>query len=241
MDGYYLYLKHITERLESVAALSGSNEMCYFAKDIPFFHLIPYPELALFRLFVWSQMSTKDDISYDEFLESVDKKILMDYYHRILLSYKSIPSKEIWVKDTVDITLRLIEYYYELNMFKSSGTCIQLCDQLLQMINNVEEWAETGTKGDKSNISYKMYLSLISLDNSFIVTKWGNTVSATINLFVINGVTTSDKSFCTETEKRFYGIVERSLYISKSTKLERFKFFQEMRAKINDLIKRLEN
>ncbi|MDR2920082.1 MAG: hypothetical protein LBV72_12040 [Tannerella sp.] len=241
MDEYYLYLKYITERLESVAALSGSKEMCYFAKDIPFFHLIPYPELALFRLFVWNQMSIKSDVSYDEFLDNVDKKNLMDYYHRIFRSYKRIPSREIWVKETVDITLRLIEYYYELNMFKSSGTCILLCDQLLQMVNNIEEWAETGAKGNNSNISYKMYLSLVSLDNSFIVTKWGNTVSATINLFVINGVTTSDKSFCTETEKRFNGIVERSLYISKSSKLERFKFFKEMRTKISDLMKRLEN
>ncbi|MDR2920083.1 MAG: hypothetical protein LBV72_12045 [Tannerella sp.] len=241
LDEYYLYTKDVTERLELISTLSGPKEMYYLAREIPFFHLTPYPELALFRVFVCYQMNSKNDVSYDEFLDGIDRKKIMDYYHRMLLSYNKIPSKEIWVRDTADATLQLLEYYYELNMFRTPDTCLLLCNQLLQMINNIEKWAETGSKGDKSNISYKMYLSLICLENSFMMTKWGDITSTTINVFVINGVTTSNESFCTKAEKWFNGIVERSLYISKSSKLERFKFFQEIRTKIRDLVKKIKN
>ncbi len=239
MNNYYSYVKQISERLEIVAS-SKTKEIYYVAEDIPIFHIMPYAELMLFKVYVWHQTNLKNDISFDEFIQNLNQKELSNYYHSITRSYAKIPSNEVWAKDTIESTLYLFEYYYDLNRFNDKNTCILLCNQLLQVIDNIEQWAEMGKKGCNSDTPFKMYFSFIDPENSFMMTKREGASTATINLFIINGVTTSNESFCVEAEKWINGIVEKSLSLSGSAKRERFRFFQSMRTKITELIEKIE-
>ncbi len=240
LEEYYLYVKSVAEKMETIAS-SKSKEIYFLAENIPSFHLMMYPELVLFKVFVWHHMGSDNNLSYDDFIETIDKELLMGYYDRMVQSYEKIPSKEVWVKGTIGSILYLLEYYYDLNKFKSPETCILLCNQLLQLIDHVEQWAEKGNKGNGGDTPYSLYFSSIHPENSFMITKRDDIRSATVNIFVINRITTTNESFCIESEKWMNGIIEKSLNFSGSAKRERFMFFQSMRDRITDLMKKFEN
>ncbi len=239
INNYFSHIKQVSERFEILAS-SKTKEIYYIAEDIPFFHVMPFAELMLFKVYVWYQMCSKENISFDKFITYPYQKELSEYHQIIGKSYERVSSNEVWVKNTIDTTLHLLEYYYDLNKFEDKNIAVLLCKQLLQVLENVERWAETEQKGNNNDASFKMHYSLIEPENSLMIIKWDGITSAIINIFIINGMSTHNSFFCMETEKWISGIIEKSLVLSGSAERERFLFFQSMRKKVIDLIGKLE-
>ena len=234
LNNYRIYIKQFAE---SVQALSNAQrkEIYYTAEDIPIFHFLPFNELTFFKIFVWFSAVSDYDITYEKFIQQIEKKEeLFGCYNKMLDNYYKIPSTEIWTATTIDPILRLLDYYDDMGAFENKETPIILCNQLLQMADRVMKWTETGKKEDSAD--FKLYLSATNPENSFMILKNENFTSTTIKLFTINSIITSNPSFCDETEKWVKNTISKSTLLSGASARERFKFFQTMKTKIENLM-----
>ncbi len=238
---YYHYMVQFTQNIENLAK-AESKEILFTAEDIPVFHFMPYPELIFFKLYAWYQTICNLPISYDQFVVNLgEKDKLLGCYKKMTVSYSHIPSTEIWTYNTIDPVLRLLEYYYDLESFENKEMPKLLCSQLLEMIDTVSQWTEMKKKGPKSNSDFNLYLSPVNPENSFMISKCNGMSIATIKLFTINSLATTDQSFCSETEKWINNTISKSTFLSGASARERFRFFQQLRNRINNLAEKFES
>lgn len=238
LNNYRIYIKQFTQ---SVNALSNAKEkvIYYTAEDIPIFHFLSFRELTFFKVYVWYNAVSNDEITYEKFVQQIEnKKELFECYDKMFKSYTQIPSIEIWTASTITPILRLLDYYYDIGAFEKKETPVFLCNQLLQMTDKIIKWTETGKKENIAD--FKLYLSETNPENSFMILKNEGITSTTIKLFTINSIITSNVSFCEETEKWVNNTISKSTLLSGASARERFKFFQTIKTQIGNLMERFE-
>jgi hypothetical protein len=235
MDNYYLYMQHLATLMESNAK-AKEKEIYFMAVDIPLPHFTPHMELALFKIYTWFQSVNKLTVSYEKFCEMLDLPLLKNIYAKITNAYLQIPSTEIWTNNTIDPIIHLLDYYPDLNCFESKDSFTLICSQLLQLIENLEILAGQEKKEYKGKDSfYRMYLSPIAIMNDFMITKRDGVNVTTIKLYTINGMFTSDTTFCSEVEKWMHNSISKSLSLSGNATRERFQFFRKLKDRISYL------
>ena len=89
-------------------------------------------------------------------------------------------------------------------------------------------------------VFFRMYLSPVDIMNDFMITKHNGINVTSIKLYTINGIFTSNEYFCSEVEKWMKDTITKSVYLSGDSARERFKFFQEIKNKISNLLERFE-
>ena len=57
-------------------------------------------------------------------------------------TYLKIPSTEIWTDETIQTTIKQIEYYFESGAFKEKEDAIQVLLELKKMMQAIHEYAE---------------------------------------------------------------------------------------------------
>ena len=122
--------------------------------------------------------------------------------------------------------------------FSDESIPLLLCKQLLELMNKLQEWTETGTKDSKGD--FKFYLSDIQ-SSTFVLLKAASYTDCFVKLFSNNGLRISDEKFCQETENWLRNLAVRATLISVSSEKERFKFFRSQKQKVEDLMETLMN
>jgi hypothetical protein len=240
MDNYYTYMDNLSTLIESVSK-SKEKEMYFMALDIPLPHFTPFLELTFFKIYTWFQSVNDLQITYDKFVENLDKDRLLVYYNKIRDSYKQVPSTEVWTNNTIEPILRLLDYYADMNCFSKKETLYLICHQLLQLINELENMTKSESKEYASKESFfRLYLSPVDIMNDFMITKRDGINVTSIKLYTINGIFTSNDYFCSEVEKWMKDTITKSLFLSGASAKERFKFFQHLKNKVNNLLDKFE-
>ena len=112
---YLTFVKNSSDSLERTKS-SPQGEIMLSAVDVPIFHILPYRELALFKLFSWSKIVYGYKADYDTFVKETEtgeyNKSLEGYYQKIMINYQLIPSTEIWTDFTTDAIIKLLNYHY---------------------------------------------------------------------------------------------------------------------------------
>ena len=235
MDDYLIFIRNMSNNIESFRLVS-EREIFMTTVDLPLFNLFSYKELTLFKMFSWNKTVYGYRDNYDTFLrEKESLEQLNKTFEKIINNYLFIPSSEIWTSNTIDPIIRLLRYHLEMNHFEDKTMPLFLCDQLLDLFNTVEKWAEKGTKEQKE-IPYHLYISETDIANTFILFKSPEKSSCLIRLYTINGLTITDEHFCKETEQWLRNSAKQSTLISVASEKERFKFFHFQRQKIKSLI-----
>ena len=238
LNNYRVYIKQFAGSVQALAN-AQNKEMYYTAEDIPIFHFLPFNELTFFKVYVWYNAMSNNDITYDRFvMQMTNKEELFECYDKMYNSYSNIPSTEIWTVQTIDPILRLLDYYFDIGAFDNKNTAPTLCNQLLLMIDNMMKWTETGKKNNKAD--FKLYMSETNPENSFMLLKTENVTSATIKLFTINSIITTNTSFCEETKNWIKNIIAKSTLLSGASARERIRFFQTMKTKVINTMERFE-
>lgn len=238
LNNYRVYIKQFTEAVHALTN-AKEKEIYYTAEDIPIFHFLPFHELTFFKVYIWYNAVSYDDMTYEKFVREIgNKEGLFECYDKMYKSYTKVPSTEIWTANSISPILCLIEYYYDMGAFENTDTAIILCNQLLLMTDNLMKWTDTGQKEDTAD--FKLYLSETHPENSFMILKNEGVTSATIKLFTINSIITTNPSFCEETEKWIKNTITKSTLLSGASARERFRFFQTMKTKISNLMERFE-
>jgi len=234
---FLLYAQNLNAFLERFRIGVGS-EIVLTAADIPAFNYLFYKELTFFQLFSWNKSVCSFPSNYEEFIKELNSDELLKCFDKIVTNYRLIPSSEIWTTSTINSFLKLLHYHIEMRHFNDRKIPLLLCEQFLDLINTLKNWAETGIKGPEGT-AFKLYISEIDIGNTFILLKNVETISCFIRLFAFNGLNFTDKYFCRVVEDWLRNSIKRSTLISGSSEKERYIFFDDQQQKIENLIKKI--
>lgn len=244
------YLEHIEENLHLIHQ-AEQKEVVYMANEIPLFHLMHAPELASFKLFFWQ----KTILDFSNF--KARKFKLYEFDERVnQLSrsirdlYISIPSVEIYHSETIDTTLKQIEYYVEAGYFTDRAEAIVLLQKVSEVFQHIQEQCELGYKFKKRSPktlksepvrggSYTVfYNEVLHMDNVILV-KMDERYLSFLTSNGLNSLLTKSEVFYKEYSQALKVLQGKSTIISGSSEKERNKVFMGYEAKIARAIERL--
>lgn len=232
------HLAYILQQLQMLASHPNCR-MYYLAKDVPVFHYFQFGELAAFKFYAWLKTLMRNNT------HSNKKFILADAVNdqwqqlsqQIVETYASIPAEEIWSAETINSTIRQIEYCREAMLFDSEDTVQLLYGQLLQMLDHIEAQAAAGHKflpgqTAATNGAFQLYYNGALLGDNTILMQLGDARKVFLNHGILNYINTGDDNFCNYTFASLQNIIQKSSLISKVGEKERNKFFNAMRQQI---------
>lgn len=227
---YLLYLQRVAQSIELLKE-GRNSEIILSAIDIPVFHFLPYTELTLFKLFAWNNTVYNQGGYFEDFLEEFLSPDLTTCYHKMADDYSLVPSTELWTVNTIDTVIRLIDFYFETGYFRDRETPTFLCNQVIQLVDNLKVWVERGYKKTPS-VTYSFYVSDTDLENNFVLLKKDSQLTCLLKLFTINSLTTKDECFCKETYHWLETSKKRSVLLTGASERDRFRYFNALQQKI---------
>jgi hypothetical protein len=237
------YLQDMLMQATTIRNAVKRKMIYYEAKDFPPFHYFQFPQLASFKFFFWMRTI----LSYPSYnklcFEDIDlKDPLLKIGTAIIRTYNEIPSVELWSIETINSTVRQIEYYRDTGVFRTRESMQEVTDQLFAMLEHVKEEAECGEKlllGQKptGNKNYQLFFNEVYLGHNSIMTECDDIDSVFINHGVLNYMMTRDKGFCAQTRKYFENTMKKSSLVSSVSEKERNRFFNILFAEAGKLRK----
>lgn len=233
------WIESLLEQLQLVNSYKEKH-VYFLLKDIPPYVHFLIPELVRFKIFLWmksildykSLRGVKFDLQdprYNKF-DAIAKKIT-DLYTRI-------PMTEIWNAESIDSTLRQINFYKEAGSFKNPADIKLLYLKVEDLVNHLEKQAELGLKfhvgqePTSSSAEYRLYVNELILGDNTVFAKLDNSRITFLNYGVLQIVYTMDDRFNNAMGDNFDNLVKKSMMISQSGEKERFRFFNKLREKI---------
>ena len=236
---FELYLKAVIQDLLYMNSFEEKT-LYYLNKDVPIFHHFSFPQLAAFKCFFWRRSIVHDPVF------SGQKFSLQNHVHqfeeaskKITDLYATIPSVEIWNSESINSTIRQIEYYRDTQVFQNKEDIKIVYESLLKAIERIELLAEMGCKQKVSNgtsreASYQVYVNEFILGDNTIMVHLNGKKLVYINHAVHNYMLTQDEGFCEFTNDHFINIIKKSTPVSAVNEKERKKFFHRNKEKINN-------
>jgi hypothetical protein len=241
--GIEMYLEHLLNQLNYFNSFE-QRELYYISKDIFIFHCFGFHELTVFKIFFWMKtvlqypMEGKDI----QVLETVREKVFM-LTKKMIEAYTKLPSLEIWNDNSIDATIRQIDYYRQSKILPSDQFALDIYKNLYEMIEHVERQAEAGckfainSKPTPASATYKFYVNEFMLGDNCNLAILNNTKVVYINHSVLNIIMTKDPVFTEYTYQHAQNLIRRSTLMSYVGEKERRKFFNGLREKIESRIK----
>lgn len=209
-------------------------------KDIPPFVHFQVPELAIFKFYFWM----KSILLYDSMKGvkfNMEDERLVKYLSRgneIIELYNNVNVTEIWNLESVNSSIRQINFYHEAGLIKDKATTGLLYEKLEGLINHIEYQAETGLKfgigktPSNNSSRYRLFVNeLILGDNTYLAELNGSRM-VFLNHSVLYFVATSDEKFTGVIADNLQNLERKSTMISTVGEKERTLFFNSIRKKI---------
>jgi BetR domain len=243
--GFEMYLEHLLNQLNYFNSFEH-REFYYLSKDLFIFHHFGFHELTVFKFFFWMKtilqypFAGRDMIELDSIRESVFK-----IASKISDAYNKIPSVEIWNEESVNATIMQIDYYRQSKFFPSDEYAINVYKSLLDMINHVEREVEAGCKfavngkPSAASVSYKFYVNEFILGDNCSLAILNNTKVVYLNHSGLNIIMTKDPVFAEYNYQYFQNIMRKSTLMSNAGEKDRTRFFNSMREKVENKMKRI--
>jgi hypothetical protein len=241
--GFDMYLDHLYAQLNYFNSFEH-KDFYYLSKDIFLIHTFGFHELTVFKIFFWMKtilnypFNGKDLFVLDSLRESVYK-----IASKVSEAYNKLPSTEIWNIESINATIRQIDYYKQSRLFPSDQDALNVFKSLLAMINHIELQAEAGYKfavNGKPNASsspYKLHVNEFLLLDNMCMSVLNDTKVVYINHTVLNIIMTKDPVFTEYTFQHIQNLMRRSTLISHVGEKERTKFFNTLREKVESRIR----
>jgi hypothetical protein len=232
------WLKETLTQLQYMATFEKKH-LYYLNKDVPFFSHFQIPELAAFKFFCWM----KSILHYDQYRGkkfSLSERIapFEDMGKKIVHYYNLIPTTEIWEYESINATIRQIEFYYASDIFESREDALLMYEKMEELVNHYELQAELGKKfnigemPDEDSVDFMMYNNELVVGDNSVLVEVGNMKIAFLNHSVINYLSTRDERFTTYIYESIRNLIQKSTQISKTGEKDRSRFFNRLREKI---------
>lgn len=235
---YEQWQENVLKQLTFVNSFTHKH-LYYLAKDIPFMLQFMVPELSAFKSFLWRR-----SILHYENMKGIKfslKEVVPEYQemgNKIVQMYLQIPTTEIWNIESINSTIRQIEFYRESNMFATEDDVKQVYAALLKLINHLELQAEYGFKFKVGGspvagaAAYNLFWNdLVTADNTLFIELDLRRMTF-LNHSVINFISTTDVKFNAFMNDTIQNLIKRSTQLSKVGEKERYRFFNRLRDKM---------
>lgn len=211
----------------------------YLAKDIPLMQQFLIPELTAFKSFFWR----KSILHYESLRGKKFSLQDIDPYHLELAGkmeavYNQLPSTDIWNIESINSTIRQIEFYRAADAFETTNDLQQLYASVLRLIDHIERQAEVGRKftvgGEPKPeaAAFHLFNNELILGDNTVMAVLNNSKITFLNHSVINFVGTQDERFNLYMFDAFQNLIKRSTQLSAVGEKERTRFFIRIREKI---------
>jgi len=236
----FKYDEYLSNIVQQVKYMNGFKQksMTYLAKDIPIFHHYHFREIAAFKYYFWM----KNILQHPDF---ATKKFRLDDYpdeywelgQKALNYYNQLDSEELWNIESINSTLRQIDYYYDSNIFSNADEIYALYDAAEKLISHLELQATEGLKYSTTDLKtplgkYQMYFNeILILEGNILVTLDGTKTAFLIHN-VLNFLLTNDVRFCDNMYEHIQNLKRKSTLISTVSERERSRFFKYLRQRI---------
>jgi hypothetical protein len=215
------------------------RQMYFLAKDLPLLQQFLSPELICFKSFFWR----KSILHYDELKGKKFSLNDIDPKHtalgiKIIEAYNQIPSTDIWNIESINSTIRQIEFYRDAHAFESKDDITKLYQGVLKLIDHIERQADHGVKfpmdGKPANNSttYTLFNNELILGDNTVMAELNNLKITFLNHSVINFVGTQDERFNAHMFDNFQNLIKKSTQLSRVGEKERTRFFNRIRDKV---------
>lgn len=232
------WMENVLKQLTLINSFKEKH-LYYLAKDLPIMNQFMSPELLAFKSYLWRR-----SILHYESLKGTKfslKEMVPEHIElgkKIEKVYTQIPTTEIWNLESINSTIRQIEFYREANMFESEEDVRKIYQAVLKVVNHLEQQAEAGVKfpfgsaPDPGAAPFNLlWNDLVLGDNTVMFEMDGRRITM-LNHSVINFISTTDERFNAYIQDMLQTLVKRSTQLSKVGEKERYRFFNRIRDKM---------
>lgn len=220
----------------------SNKHMIYLAKDIPLFAQFLVPEVTAFKSFLWR----KSILHYSELkgvkfsLDKIEEKYV-ELGKKMAEVYNQIPATDIWNIESINSTIRQIEYYRDAGVFEKESDVTRLYDSVLRLIDHLEKQAELGVKfavggtPKPDAAAFHMYNNELILGDNTVLVELDDKKITYLTHSAINFIYTTDERFNEHMYNALQNIIKKSSHLSEVGEKERVRFFNKIRSKITSV------
>ncbi|HTE30603.1 MAG TPA: helix-turn-helix domain-containing protein [Chryseolinea sp.] len=229
------YLENMHAQFQYVNQLE-SKHLYYLMKDIPPFVHFQVEELATFKFFFWMK-----SLMHFESLKGVKFDFQDPRYaayrvisRKIIQLYNQVPTTEIWNIESINSTLRQIDFYRRVGAFKSKDDTALLYTKFSELMSHMERQADLGIKfniGEEpamDGAEYHLYVNELILGDNTVMLQAGDTLTTFLNHSVLYFISTRNEQFNRAMFNNLKNLLKRSTMISKTGEKERAGFFNRV-------------
>jgi hypothetical protein len=240
--GIESYLEHLLQLVNDFNSFEH-RELWYNGKDLFIFHCFGFPDLTVFKILFWMKSILQYPIEGKEIATLGARESISKITAKMSEAFNKLPLTEIWHDDSVNATLRQVDYYRQSRIFPSEEYALNVYREMLEMVDHIEKQAEAGCKfpvGGKPNASsvpYRFYYNEFILGDNCNLALLNNSKTVYINHSVLSIIGTKDPVFTEYIFNHLQNIMRKSTLMSQVGEKERRKYFNSLREKIESRIK----
>jgi len=232
------YLQGVLQQVKYMNSFK-EKKMYYLCKDIPLFHHFHLKEIAAFKHFFWMKTILQSpDFAKKKFRFDDYSSEYFELGKKSLECYNGLNSVELWNIESINSSIRQIEFHHESGVFESDEDVYILYEALERLVSHLEQQAATGNKFDISDPSkiypgsYQMYFNEVILGDNSILAVLDGTKTAFLVHNVVNIIYTRDVRFTENAYEHIQNLMRKSTLISSVSERERARFFKYLRNRI---------
>jgi hypothetical protein len=237
-SGFEKWIENVLKQLTFVNSFTHKH-LYYLAKDVPIMDQFMVPDLMAFKSFLWRRSILQyENMKGMKFSIKEANPEHLEMGKKIEEAYIKIPTTEIWNLESINSTIRQIEFYKEADMFETEEDVRKVYLALLTLIDHLEQQAERGVKfkvGESplaGAAAYNLFWNdLVTADNTVLAELDIRKVTF-LNHSVLNIISTTDIRFNTFIHDNMQNLIKRSTQLSKVGEKDRYRFFNNLRDKI---------
>ncbi len=227
------FFTNILDHLSSLYQLKNVHGT-YLTNELPLFYYLMFPELLEFKIYVWKFVNpTFDESIMDGKLVTSEIWKLAEQITKV---YFDFPTVEIWNPNLFDNLLRQIFYFSKFGKYRDKNNLLSLFNSLNKLILLIERSLKEGRKlfPGKKDLGGK--LTILTNDffngNEQILIESDNWNAIYVKYDTPNYIRSYDERVCNHASIYLKHIVGLASNITTSNLIDRMKFIEEIKEKI---------
>lgn len=237
-EGFGQYLELLHQNLKQIKR--NPNSLLYYScLDIPIFLNLSSPVTAAFKIFYWMHSIMEvPDLQGEAFRPEIIPQEFVDKGLQIFETYSEIKSVEMWTTDTLNSTLRQIQYYHQAGYIRDSVVNGAIYDELDQLVDRVNTMAERGTKiidripEEHEKDNYALYESDIELTGNGAIAVAGEHKRSFIGHLTFHTLVSDHKQLNEKTLAWYLGLMRKANLISSVSAKHRYQFISHLKGEL---------
>lgn len=213
------YLDNVIKTIKRVKDEDGT--ITYMARDLPISQSFQNQTLREFKIYYWTRVVLNRPSMQTFYIgDKLDLGPINTSIDELLNHYKHTNRVEFWSEDTLNSTLRQINYCYEFGLFRNDADCIAVLDSLIAVLDHIEQSLDK----QEDHSLFQFYVSEVELSNNYIFLKSQQKRLVFLSFNTFNSLASYNSIFCDEVEQMIYHAKTKSVPISGQSDISRKKY-----------------